>query len=99
MSENPATAYSRLQTAQAIIRVVQSMIPPMDQALDVFDEYWDIAGAVPFTDEELVSIGITADQLGTLVTVVENYQKFMVNDAPAAIEYKAALNMARRLSA
>lgn len=97
---NPAALYSRYQTATAIVRCVQSMIPALDTCPDVFAEYWDTVNASgAFEDSELVAMGITAAQLGALVTVVESYNKFMVNDNPPPSNYKTSLNLARRLSA
>lgn len=100
MSENPAKMYSRQLTAQAIIRTVQSMIPAMDTAPAAWQEYWDTVNASgAFTDEELESIGITAAQLGSFVTVIESYNKFMTGSSPANDVYRTSLNLARRLSA
>jgi hypothetical protein len=103
MSENPtnpAALYSRLQTATAIIRCVQSLIPAMDECPDRFQEYWDMNSASgPFTDGELVSIGITAAQLTDFINVIENYNKWCTAGEPVNNNYKANLNAARRLSA
>ena len=100
MSENPAAAYSRLLTAQAIIRCVQSLIPALDSAPDVYDEYWAVVNASgAFTNGELFTIGITAAQLTDFITVIENYNKWCTAGSPANDNYKANLNMARRLSA
>jgi hypothetical protein len=100
MSENPAAAYSRLLTAQAIIRCVQSMIPAMDSCPDVYQEFWDVtAVGGPFTDQELAGIGITAQQLTDFINVIENYNKWCTAGSPANNNYKANLNAARRVSA
>lgn len=100
MSENPAAAYSRLLTAQAIIRCCQSMIPAMDSCQDTWQEFWDVVNASgAYTDEELIDIGITAAQLASYITVIENFNKFMTAGSPANDNYKASLNTARRLSA
>lgn len=99
MSDTPQ-AYSRLATAAAVVRCVQSLAAPMDASPDIWQEFWDVVnGSGAFTDEELAAMGITAAQLGSCVTVLENLNKFISGDTPATDVYRATINTMRRVGA
>lgn len=90
----------RLQTAAAVVRAVQGLTETMDSAPDVYQEYWDVVnGSGSFTDEELELLGITAAQLVSCITVLENLNKFFAGEAVAANSYRATVNTMRRVGA
>lgn len=91
---------SRLKTAAAVVRCVQSLAAPMDAAQDVWQEFWDVVnGGGPYTDLELEGLGITAAQLGSCVTVLENFNKFAQGDEPSNDAYRVTINTMRRVGA
>jgi hypothetical protein len=99
-AENPQVAAARLGTVTAIVRCVQSLIPPMDQGPDRFKEYWDVRNdSGEFTDAELAVLGIDIAKLNNYVTLIENFNKFVNNEVPLQNNYQAVLNTARRVSA
>lgn len=90
---------SKLQTAAAVVRCVQSLAAPMDAAGDIWQEFWDVVnGSESYTDEELTALGITAAQLGSCVTVLENFNKFMTGNSPANDVYRTSVNAMRRVN-
>lgn len=90
----------RLKTAAAVVRCVQSLATPMDGAQDVWQEFWDVVnGSGSYTDQELVDLGVTAAQLASCVTVLENFNKFVQGNTPANDVYRATINTMRRVGA
>jgi len=91
---------SRVRTAAAVVRTVQALAEPMDAAGDMWQEFWDVVnGSGAFTDEELEPLGITAAQLASCVTVLENFNKFVQGQSPANDAYRVTINTMRRIGA
>lgn len=90
----------RLKTAAAVVRSVQSLAAPMDSAQDVWQEFWDVVnGSGAYNDQELEDLGITAAQLASCVTVLENFNKFVQGNSPANDAYRVTINTMRRVGA
>lgn len=90
----------RVSTAAAVVRSVQSLAAPMDTAQDVWQEFWDVVNnSGAYTDVELEPLGITAAQLASCVTVLENFNKFVQGNTPANDAYRATINAMRRVGA
>ncbi len=99
-AENAAMRNSRLSTAAAVVRCVQSLAAPMDASQDMWQEFWDVVNSgAPYTDADLEELGITSDQLGSCVTVLENFNKFMKGETPAVNTYRMTVNTMRRVGA
>lgn len=91
---------SRLRTAAAVVRTVQALAAPMDAAQDVWQEFWDVVnGSGAYQDAELEALEITAAQLASCVTVLENFNKFVQGDTPANDAYRVPINTMRRIGA
>jgi hypothetical protein len=89
-------AMSRLGTAVAIVQCVQSLAKAADSAADLRLEYFDVGGS--YTDEELAPLGITAEQIVNCVNMLENFAKFLNNEAITVGAYRITLNQVRRMS-
>jgi hypothetical protein len=98
--EGAAVRNRRLGTAAAVVRAVQMLAVPMDVAQDTWQEFWDVVnGDGSFTDEELEAMGITAAQLASCVTVLENFNKFVNGNSPSNDAYRVTINTMRRVGA
>lgn len=98
--ESRAVRNRRVGTAAAVVRAVQTLAGPMDVASDTWQEFWDVVnGSGSFTDAELEAMGITAAQLASCVTVLENFNKFINGNSPANDAYRVTINTMRRVGA
>jgi hypothetical protein len=88
-------AMSRIAMVQAIVRCVQSLATATDTGADLWQEYWD-RGA-PSADE-LAQAGITQEQLVACINLLENFNKFMNNQAVTQDAYRVTLNQVRRVA-
>lgn len=96
-TEQEAYIYMAKQdTAKAIVSAVQALKP--DNVSDLRKEYSDVAGA-GWTDADVAALGITSAQLLSFVVLLENFEKFMTNQAPIQGDYTAVFNQARRVQA
>lgn len=70
-----------------------------DQLADLhsvyFDRGYNSGGANPITDDDLASLGMTAVQLGNLITLAEHFANFLGNSAVAQADYDVTLNAIR----
>lgn len=70
-----------------------------DQLADLYSVYFDrgynSGGANPITDDDLASLGMTAVQLGNLITLAEQFANFLGNAAVAQDDYDVTLNAIR----
>lgn len=89
---------AKQDTAKAIIEAVQSLATATDTAGDLEKEYFDVAGA-GWVDADVAALGITAAQLASCITFLENFDKFMTNQVAAQADYTAVLNAVRRVQA
>lgn len=87
---------AKLDTAKAIVRTVQSLAPATDTAGDLEKEYFDVAGA-GWVDADVAAIGITAAQLASCLTLLQQFGKLMTAQATTPIDNTASLNQVRRV--
>ena len=82
---------AKLDTATATVAQVQALAVPMDNAPDIFQEYWDVVSAEgAYTDEELAPLGITAAQLTACIATIEAFNTLMTAN-------HATVNVMRRI--
>jgi len=86
-------AMAKLDTAKAIVQAVQSLAPATDSAGDLEAEYFDIGSWV---DADVEALGITAADLAACLTLLQQVDKLMTNQATSAAMYRATLNKVRR---
>jgi len=85
---------AKIDTAKAIISAVKSMATATDQATDLVSEYWDVG---TFVDEDVAALGITAAQLTSCITLLEQVDKLMTNQETSSSMYRTTLNQVRRV--
>jgi hypothetical protein len=85
---------AKLQTAQAIVAAVKALATPTDLATDLVAEYFD---AGTFADADVAALGITAVDLTNCVTLLENFDKFMTDQAVTPAMNRVTLNKVRRV--
>jgi hypothetical protein len=83
----------KLETAREIIRVAKSLATVADLGADVTQEYFDSSA---FTDDDVAPLGITAAQLTSVITMLQELEKFFSNEAVTAALYRTTLNGIRR---
>jgi cell fate (sporulation/competence/biofilm development) regulator YlbF (YheA/YmcA/DUF963 family) len=91
-------AMAKIETAKAVIEPVKAVAETADVAKDRIKEYFDLAGD-GWVDADVAALGITAAQLASCITFLENFDKFMTNQVAAQADYTAVLNAVRRVSA
>ena len=87
----------KLELAKTIIAIIQSVINIMDNGPDVWQQFFDAPDHV-FTDDELASLGITANDLIACVTMLENTKKFFAGVPefpPVNAVYRQTVNAVR----
>ena len=89
---------AKIETAKAVIEPVKAVAETADVAKDRIKEYFDLAGD-GWVDADVAALGITAAQLASCITFLENFDKFMTNQVAAQADYTAVLNAVRRVSA
>ena len=87
---------NKLKLAQAIIAQAQAIAPVMDEAPDVVQEFFD--SGVTFADADVEPLGITAAQLVSVITMLENFNKFFAGTTPANAQYRVNVNAVRRVN-
>lgn len=60
-----------------------------------FDRGYDAGGVDPIADDDIVSLNITAAQLGAFITFAQQVKNFLNNLAVAQADYDATLNAVR----
>lgn len=89
---------AKLETARAILQVVQSLASATDSAGDRWQEYFDVTAAHgAYTDEDLAALGIDAATLISCVTLLEQFNNFMNNEVVTQDAYRVTLNKVRRV--
>ena len=86
----------KLKLAQAIIYQTQLHAKPNDEGGDVLQEYFD--SGVAFTDEDVAPLGVTAAQVVSCLTLLENAAKFYNGNTPANAAYRVTVNAVRRVN-
>lgn len=89
---------AKVQTAQAIVEQLQTVIPLADTAMDLVGEYWDVANAEgEWTDADVEPLGITAATLSECITFLEQFDALLDGGAVATADRRATLNKVRRV--
>lgn len=86
---------NKLQLAKAIIYQTQLHAKNMDEGPDVLQEYFD--SGVTFTDADVESLNLTAAQVNSCLTMLENAGKFYAGTTPANATYRVTINTVRRV--
>jgi len=86
---------AKIDTAKAIINAVKSLAIATDMATDLVSEYWDVG---VFLDDDVSALGITAAQLTSCITLLEQIDKLMTNQATSLSMYRSTLNQVRRVA-
>jgi hypothetical protein len=89
---------AKIDTAKAIVRAVQTLAPATDTASDLEKEYFDVAGS-GWVDADVNALGITAAQLASCLTLLQQFAKLMTAQATTPIDNTATLNQIRRVQA
>ncbi len=85
---------AKANTAKAIVDAVKTLSTVNDLGPDLVAEYFDVG---TFTDEDVASLGITATQLASCITLLEQVGHLMNNEATVPAMYRATLNLVRRI--
>ncbi len=86
----------KFKTAEAIATAVASLATAADNAAALEAEYFDVG---PFADNDVASLGITADQLAACLTLLQQVDKLMTNQATTPAMYRSTLNLVKRTPA
>ena len=88
----------KTRTVAALIRNGQAFIPVAEDAQTLFQEYWDVVGGEGLNADELGYLGVDAETVGSVVTLMENIGKFVQGEAVTQTMYRITLNQIRRLN-
>ena len=88
---------AKIDTAKAIVRAVQSLALATDSASDLVAEYWDAVGT-GWIDDDVAPMGITAAQLTACITLLEQVNLLMTNQATTPIMHRTTLNIITQYS-
>lgn len=88
-------AMAKLNTAKAIVGAVQALAATADDAADLEAEYFD---AGTWVDDDVAALGITADNLASCLTLLQQFDKLMTNQATTPAAYRSTLNRVRRVA-
>lgn len=89
-------AMAKLNTAKAIVSAVQALAATADDAADLEAEYFDVG---TWVDDDVAPLGITADNLASCLTLLQQFDKLMTNQATTPAVYRSTLNKVRRVTA
>ena len=87
-------AMSKVAMVKAVVGCVQSLATATDTSADLWQEYWD-RGA-PSADD-LAAAGITEADMVACVNLLDNFNKFMNDEAVTQDAYRITLNQVRRV--
>lgn len=85
---------NKFELAKAIIKQAQNIAPVMDTAPDIVQEYFD--SGITFVDVDVEALGITAAQVVSVISMLENFNKFFAGTTPANAQYRVNVNAVRR---
>lgn len=60
-----------------------------------FDRGYDSGGSNPITNDDVISLNITAADLGSLITLIQQLNNFLGNLTVSTADYDATLNTVR----
>lgn len=90
---------SKIDFANELKAVAVGLGKAMDAAPDLYQKYFDLGynsgGASELTDEDVASLGLTAAQVVSAITLLENYNKFVSGTDPASSVYRITINQVR----
>lgn len=86
---------AKIDTAKAVINAVKALASTADDAENLKAEFFD---AGTFTDADVAPLGITAAQLASCITLLEQFDKLMTNQETDAAMYRVTLNAVRRVA-
>jgi hypothetical protein len=91
---------SKTRFAQQMIDLHQKMAEIMDNAVvlekEFFDQGYNVGGANPLVDGDIVNLGITAANVASGITTLQQVKKFFTNQAVIVADYSATVNAFRR---
>jgi len=61
-----------------------------------FDRGYNSGGSDPIIDDDISGLFVTADEVDSFITLIENLEKFFDNQAVTTGDYEASLNKFRR---
>jgi hypothetical protein len=86
-------AMARVDTAKAIVAAVKSLSLVTDTAADLEAEYFD---AGTFVDDDVAAIGLTAADVASCITLLQQVNNLMTNQVTSLAMYRTTLNKVRR---
>jgi len=90
---------SKLTFAEQAQTNATAMSDLSDKLADLYSVYFDrgynSGGSNPITNDDLASLGITAVQLGDMMTLAEQFANFLNNIAVTQADYDTTLNVMR----
>jgi hypothetical protein len=92
-------AMAKIETAISVVELTQTLATATDGALDRWQEYFDWVNAQgPFTDEDLAPLGITAEQLGSCINLLQAFNQFVSGlDQGGPQIWRITINAVRRV--
>jgi hypothetical protein len=95
-ARNMATKLTFASKAQSLATVLAQASNNLDDLVTVyFDEGFDSSGADPIANGDIESLGITAVELGSMITFAEQFNDFLNNAAVATLDRDPTLNRMR----
>ena len=85
---------AKIDTARAIVGAVQSLATATDSAPDLEAEYFDVGS---WADEDVAALGITASDVASCITLLQQVQALMSGAATTPAVYRATINKVRRV--
>ena len=87
--------YARqLQTDAGAIAAIRQILD--DRKGVYFDRGYNSGGSNPITDSDVSDLDLTAAQVGSWITLIEQLEKFFTNQAVTTADYDATLSTMRR---
>jgi len=90
---------SKLTFATQAQTSATSLSDVSDKLADLYSVYFDrgynSGGSNPITNDDVASLGITAAQLGDMMTLAQQFANFLGNSAVTTGDYDATLNAIR----
>ena len=86
---------AKIDTAKAIVSAVKTLTTATDLALDLEAEYFDVG---TFIDEDVAALGITASDLASCITLLQQITALMTGQVTSPATYRSTLNKMRRLA-
>jgi hypothetical protein len=95
-AQNMADKIKFSSKAQALATTLAQASNELDDLVTVyFDEGFNGGGSDPIIDGDIVSLGITAVELGNMITFAQQFNDFLNNAAVATLDRDPTLNAIR----